>query len=129
MAFSRVEFLFGKDLQFLPLSCVQGNTFNRQWFEDSFINYNYFWFPETLKNKRYELINPFTSLVYSTTATKARFFASMFSVLTAGVITAYTSVTNVTGKYFTIEQTGTMDMDTETNLCSSVNITNKIYVY
>jgi len=129
MAFSRVEFFFGKDLQFSPLSCIQGNTFNRQWFEDTFTNYSYFWFPETLKNKRYELIDPFTSLVNSNTANKARYFATMFSLLTAGVITTYTTVTSVTGKYFTIEQTGTMDIDTETDTCSSVNLTNKIYVY
>jgi hypothetical protein len=128
MAFSRVEFFFGKDLHFYPLSCIQGNTLNRQWFEDSFTNYDYQWFPETLKNRRYELINTFTSLVY-TYANRDNFFATMFSLLTAGVISTYTSVTNVTGKYFTIEQTGTMDIDTVTNICSSLNLTNKIYVY
>jgi hypothetical protein len=128
MAIQEKQFLFGKDLRFAPLSCVGGNNLRRDWFNEVFDNYDYNWFPETLNNERYELVEPFNALLTVISTNKIDFVSSLFELLTSS-ISQNSLVNNITGKYFTLEHTGTMDIDTMSNVCSSARVTTQFYIY
>lgn len=128
MATSEKQLLFGKDLRFAPLSCVEGNNLSRDWFNEVFDNYDYNWFPETLNNERYELVEPFNALLTVLSTNKINFVSSLFELLTSSIL-ENSLVNNITGKYFTLEHTGTMDIDTTSNVCSGANVTTHFYIY
>lgn len=128
MAIQEKQFLLGKDLRFAPLSCVEGDNLRRDWFNEVFDNYDYNWFPETLNNERYELVEPFNALLTVLSTNKINFVSSLFELLTSS-ISQNSLVNNITGKYFTLEHTGTMDIDTMSNTCSSARVTTQFYIY
>lgn len=98
---------------------------NRNWLIDTFDAYDYTWYPEAFKNKRYELAENLVAIINGRSSNKIQFYSDLYNLLS----NSFSSVTAMTGIYFTVEHSGTMQLDTVSNTCSSVNMSTNFYVY
>lgn len=108
---------------------VTSIALNRNWLIDTFYAYNYSWCPEAFKNKRYELAEKLDATIDGRPSNKISFLSNLYNLVQGGINSSFNSVTAVTGKYFSIENTGNMELDTITNTCSSLTMDTKFYVY
>lgn len=116
------------DNNWVPLGAIK--SLNEVWLQEKFDAYDYQWYPESQKNKRYELAEQLLAIVNGISGNRIHFYDNLYNLIQSGIHSSqFASITAITGRYFTIEHTGTMNIDTIANTCSSMNITTEFYVY
>lgn len=122
------EIYIGKELYFDPDRSVIDDNLDKAWFIEAYEAYDFEWYAESLKNKRYESVEYFNQLVYSGANTHDNFIDTLFYSLSTSILNNYPTIPDIIGKYFSILHTGSTTLNSLGSPISGV-INSKFYVY